>query len=472
MLLNSRKGDILQSNESPERQKLNFEEGIIRSASKQDLANSPIKELKKQALDFINNNSFPNKKNESWKYYNFNDIFSNSKNIFSERETFKQEELDKKDLVKLVDKYVFRESSENLIVTVNGVYREDLSNFNNKDVQISNLNNSANTLLDKETTEFGDQYLRSLNTLFIDNAFFIKACKGMKIDKAIQVLHISNQNSFNQIRSIIELEEDSSMEVIVNYVGLEDSNYISNAIIDCYLAKNSRLNFDKIQSDSKSAVTLYNLNARLERDSNFKYCSFHFGAKSSRDEITVDLNGPNANVDLNGLYVVNGDRKAHQKITVNHNAERCTSTQLFKGIISDKAKAEFNGLIDVKRDAQLTDAKQLNNNLLLSEHAHVDSRPQLNILADDVKCAHGSTVGQLNEEELFYLQSRGFTKADAFATLTYSFCDEILKKIKLESVKNYATNLAFNNIGNEDSTVLAKLADNDKFKKSRYTKKR
>lgn len=456
--------------ELQERPSLKFEESIIRTASKQDIANSPIKDLKQKALDFVSNNPFPDRRNESWKYYNFKDIFSNSENIFSEKETFKQEELDKKDLVKLVDKYVFKESSENLIVTVNGIYREDLSNFNNKDVHISNMASNSKFLTEKEKNVTGDPYLRSLNTLFISNAFFIKAPKNVTIDKAIQVLHISNQNSFNHVRSIIELEENASLEVIVNYVGLEDSNYISNAIIDCYLAKNSKLKFEKFQSDSKSAVTLYNLNAKLERDADFNFSAFHFGASSSRDEITVNLDGPNSNADLNGLYIVNKDRRTYQKITVNHNAPHCTSTQLFKGIVSDTARAEFNGMIDVKREAQQTDAKQRNKNLLLSRNAHVDSRPQLNILADDVKCAHGSTVGQLDEEELFYLQSRGFSKPDAFATLTYSFCDEVLKKIKYESVKNYATNLAFNNITNDESSALAKLANNDKFKKSRYTK--
>lgn len=451
--------------------KMDFEENIIRTASKQDLENSSIKELKKDALKFISENPFPNKKNESWKYYDFKDLFANGESIFSEAQASNKEELEKTALVKLVDKYVFRESAENLIVTVNGVYREDLSNFSNKDLEISDLNSTDSKILqDKEENQLGDKYLRALNTLFIDNAFFIKVAKDKKIDKAVQVLHISNQNSFNQIRSIIELEENSSLDIIVNYVGLKDSKYVSNAIIDCHLAKNSRMNFAKIQSDSMHAVTLYNLNAKLERDSNFHFSSFHFGAQSSRDEITVDLNGTNAHADLNGLYVVNGNRRTHQKVVVNHNVERCTSNQLYKGIVADQAKAEFNGAIEVKRDAQLTDAKQLNNNLLLSDKAHVDSRPQLNILADDVKCAHGSTVGQLDEEELFYLQSRGFSKADAFTTLTYSFCEEILQKIKLESVKNYATNLAFNNISSGNDTTVSKLAQNDKFKKSRYSK--
>lgn len=450
---------------------IKFEESIIRTASKQDIENSSIKDLKKKALEFVSTNSFPNKKNEEWKYYDFKDLFSNSSNIFSDTETFRQEVLDKKELVMLVDKYVFRESSENLIVTVNGVYREDLSNFNNKEIEISNLSNNNSDQLINTDGSSKDQYLRSLNTLFIENAFFIKVAKNKKIDKTLQVLHISNQNSFNQIRSAIQIEEGSSLDMVISYVGLEDSSYISNAVIDCHLATNSNLNFTKIQNDSSNSVTLYSLDVKQEKDSNFDFNSFHFGAKSSRDQITVDLNGTNSNANLNGLYVVNGNRKTHQIITVNHNVERCTSKQLFKGIISDEARAEFNGMIEVKKNAKLTDAKQLNNNLLLSPKAHIDSRPQLNILTDDVKCAHGSTIGQLNEEELFYLQSRGFNKSDAFVTLTYSFCQEILNKIKLDSVKNYSTNLAFNNISTESNNTLSKLANNDKFKKSRYAKK-
>ena len=450
---------------------MNLEESIIRTASQLDIESSILKDLKRKSLDFVNKNSFPTKKDEAWKYYDFSDIAQNGKNIFTDKETFKEEpELDQKALVKLVDKYVFRECVENLIVTVNGQFREDLSNLNTQELIISNLNNEGAQLIIDREDQNSASYLRSLNTLFIDNAFFIKVPKGKSIEKPIQVLHISNQNSFNQVRSIIDLEESSSLEAIITYVGFEESNYISNAVIDCYLAQNAKLTFEKIQNDSNNAVTLYNLNAKLEKDANFEFTSFHFGAASSRDEINVDLNGANANADLSGLYVVNETRKTHQKITVNHNVEHCTSSQLFKGIISDQARAEFNGMIDVKRDAQKTDATQLNNNLLLSEKAHVDSRPQLNILADDVKCAHGSTVGQLDEEELFYLESRGFNRSDALTTLTYSFCEEILKKIKLQSCKNYATNLAFNNITSDNNSILAKLAQNDKFKKSRYAK--
>ena len=382
----------------------------------------------------------PDRKHEDWKYYDPSDYERNLAEISSE---IKKDDLNQSELVKIVDKYVFREAVKSLIVTVNGHYRPDLSNFTNEDLEISS----------------------------VDEAFFVKVKKDKVISTPVQVLHISNRNTFNQIRSVIDLEQNSMLDVIVTYVGLEDSCYIANARIDCNLAANARLHFDKIQNDSHKAVSLYNLNVKLERDADFQFNAFHFGAQSGRDEINVDLNGKNANADLSGLYVVSGKRKSHQVIKVNHNQSHCTSSQLFKGLIDDEARAEFNGMIDVKRDAQLTNATQLNNNLLLSDKAHVDSRPQLNILADDVKCAHGSTIGQLNEEELFYLQSRGLSKEDAFTTLTYSFCEQVLQKIKLASCKNYATNLAFQKISKDshDETV-AKLAQNDKFKKSRYTK--
>ena len=204
------------------------------------------------------------------------------------------------------------------------------------------------------------------------------------------------------------------------------------------------------------------------RDSDFEFNSFSFGALSSRDDINIDLREEAASAQVNGLYVVNQDRKSHHKVCINHLAAHTESQQLFKGLLQDQARAEFNGLIDVARDAQKINAEQLNNNLLLSKHAHIDSRPQLNILADDVKCAHGSTVGMLDPEELFYLQSRGLTEAEAKAILTYSFCQEIINKIDIESGRNYASNLAFSSLGSSDNQVLASLAGNTKFKHSRY----
>jgi Fe-S cluster assembly protein SufD len=142
---------------------------------------------------------------------------------------------------------------------------------------------------------------------------------------------------------------------------------------------------------------------------------------------------------------------------------------MFKGLLDDSSKAEFNGLINVAKGAFQTDSTQLNKNLLLSEKAHIDSRPQLNILNDDVKCSHGSTVGNLDEEQLFYLESRGLSSEGARAILTYSFCQELIKRISIESARNYASNLAFANISKQEegSLIFSTLAENSKFKRYR-----
>ena len=189
------------------------------------------------------------------------------------------------------------------------------------------------------------------------------------------------------------------------------------------------------------------------KNSNFEYNSLDLKANHSRDNIKVDLLEPGAHSDLSGFYILNKDRKAHNIIKVNHLAPNCTSNQLYKGIISDSARAEFNGEINVSEGANGTNATQLNKNLLLSNNAHIDSRPQLSILADDVKCSHGSTVGELDEDEIFYLLSRGIKKDDALAMLTLSFCEEIIQKVTIDSAKQHIRNLTLENLDTKIHTA-------------------
>ena len=278
------------------------------------------------------------------------------------------------------------------------------------------------------------------------NGFLLKVQDNAVIEKTLQVLHISNEDTFNQTRSLIHMGKNSELKILVNYVGLDDAKYFTNAVIEAKLEANSKLKLDKIKNESKNAIQMYSLHAELERDSNFEFNAYSFKSKTSRDEVIVDINAENAHASVNGLYVVGSEKKSHHKVVVNHNAPHCTSEQLYKGLLYDKARAEFNGMINVAKAAQQTDAQQLNKNLLLSDEAHIDSRPQLDILADDVKCSHGSATGQLDEDELFYLQSRGMKAEDANIMLTYSFCDEIIKNIDLESARDYVSELAVRNL--------------------------
>jgi Fe-S cluster assembly protein SufD len=457
-----------------------FIDSIAKSSSYTLSSIDFIKRKQELALKKLEELGFPNRKNEDWKYFDFTDILSKEYTISGQVEN--SSGLSTQELNKLVDKYVYRETVDQLLVTVNGAYSPQLSNFNFNDsgIHILNFNDPAALTPEAQAItqkmfasnlEGESKYFKAINTLLMTNGFLLYLEDDFHASKPLQILHISNQNNFNQMRSLIYAGKNSKLDIIVNYIGLADSQYLTNAVIELNLEQGAQIKLDKIQNESKQASCLYTLDAKLSRNSNFEFNSFSFGAKSSRDDITVDINAEGAHTSVNGLYVLNQERKSHHKVRVNHRAGHSTSEQLFKGLLQGKSRAEFNGLIEVYRDAQQTNATQLNKNLLLSKDAHIDSRPQLNILADDVKCSHGSTVGSLSADELFYLQSRGLDELSAKAILTYSFARELISKIAVESAQNYATNLAFSSLRSQEedsSATLDALADNNRYKKARY----
>jgi Fe-S cluster assembly protein SufD len=255
--------------------------------------------------------------------------------------------------------------------------------------------------------------------------------------KSLQIIHITNQHSFNQTRSLINVGKNSEIELIVSYIGINDSKFLSNACIEINQEANSKLKLTKIQNNTQSGNLLYNLKSDLAKDASFYYNSFNLKAKSSREAIAVNLNESNAECTINGIYLLDDKNKSHHLIKVNHLAPFTYSKQLFKGLLYSEAKAEFNGGVFVAPGADGTNAEQLNQNLLLSERAHVDTRPTLDIYADDVKCNHGATIGELDASEIFYLMSRGISKDKALALLTLSFCEEVFENINLDSVKTF-----------------------------------
>lgn len=438
---------------------IEYLENIFRASTEMGSNIDFIRSKQKTAKDKLSVIGFPNKSLGDWRYYNFEDILATNYQIRTKSETELSLNTEEKNAYKkLISRYVFPETVSSLLVTLNGFYSETLSNLkaNLSGVKISDFNDpvqfahtGSQNIVERHferklTSE--DRFFKIVNTALMTNGFLLEVEDDFTTSKTLQILHISNKNTFNQIRSLIYMGKNSRLNVMVTYVGLDDAQYFTNAVIETVISRNAHLKLDKIQNESRMATQMYTLNVDLQRDSSFEFNSYSFGANSSRDDITVDINGENANCIINGLYVVNQDRKSHHKITVNHNTGHSNSKQLFKGLLYDKAKAEFNGLINVCKNTQATNAMQLNKNLLLSKEAHIDSRPQLNILTDDVKCEHGSTVGQLNEEELFYLRSRGFNEDEAQTTLTYSFCDELIKYIDLESARDYVSKLAVKNL--------------------------
>jgi Fe-S cluster assembly protein SufD len=231
--------------------------------------------------------------------------------------------------------------------------------------------------------------------------------------------------------------------VVEVYTGILDNLYFTNAVTDILLEEGAHIEHYKVQNETRKSFHVALLNVRQERGSRFSSHLTGLGGAIGRHEVHVALMAEDAEATLNGLYLPDSGQYLDNPILVEHAAPRCTSRQLYKGVIDGEGRGGFYGRIIVEPDAMKTDARQSNKVLLLSESAQADTRPRLEILADDVQCAHGATVGQLNDEALFYLRSRGISLDNARGLLTYAFVSEMLNLIALKPLQSYLTELIF-----------------------------
>ena len=270
---------------------------------------------------------------------------------------------------------------------------------------------------------------------FLDGAY-IFVPKNVKVETPLHLLFMSHSNgvaTVSQPRIIVLVEPGAEVELIEEYAG--NGTYLTNSCVEIFVGENAELRHERIQRESASAFHISNLRARISRDGRYHSRTISFGAGFSRQTPKVSIQGTGADVVLDGLALLNGTQFADTHSVLDHTQPDCTSHQLHKAIVDDEARAVFNGRIFVRRGAHGTDARQQSRNLLLSEKARVDTKPQLEIDADDVKCAHGAAVGQLDPEELFYLQSRGLNDQAARNLLTYGFAADLLAHIPVMSLR-------------------------------------
>jgi Fe-S cluster assembly protein SufD len=297
--------------------------------------------------------------------------------------------------------------------------------------------------------DYNDNAFTALNTALVESGAFIHVPKGVNASTPIHLLFLMDENEAPTVsfpRLLVVAEEGSSATVIESYASAGESSYFTNAVVEIKLADTARLNYYKVQRENAKAFHIATTNAELGRNSSFNSTTITLGAGLSRHNINVALNHEGAECWVDGLYIVGEGQHTDTHSLIDHRQPHCTSHQLYKGILDGKSRAVFNGKVFVRRDAQQTDALQTNRNLLLSPDARVDTKPQLEIFADDVKCAHGATVGQLEEEELFYLESRGLHTDLARNLLTYGFAEEVIEKIKIESIKAELDELVLNRL--------------------------
>jgi Fe-S cluster assembly protein SufD len=399
------------------------------------------------AMDRFDQLGFPSVRDEEWKYTNLATL---AKESFEPATS--SERLDAGD----VNRFAFPEADGAHLVVVNGFLNEELSVTTGlADVVATDLFSAVddaryNKIIRKylaRNAGYHNSGLTALNTAFIQSGVFVYIPKNVKLDKPLQITFIGGTaNSATFPRVLVVAEEHSSATLIENFVAGNEGRYFTNATAEIVLKDGAHLEHYRLQRESKKAFHVSTTSAELGRASRYATTSINLGAQLSRHDISVVLDHEGAETSVDGLYMVDSDQHTDTHSVIDHKQPHCNSHQLYKGILDGNSRAVFNGKIFVREGAQKTDAIQTNKNLLLSEKARVDTKPQLEIYADDVKCAHGAAVGQIDPEELFYLETRGIGPELGRSLLTYGFAEEVIAKIKLESIRAELDQIVLNQL--------------------------
>jgi Fe-S cluster assembly protein SufD len=283
-----------------------------------------------------------------------------------------------------------------------------------------------------------DNGFAALNQAFFLDGGFVHVPAGTVVAEPIQLLYLSTAGPVGTAvhpRNLILAEAGAEVTILESYVALGGAQYLTNTVTELFAGERARLEFIKFQDEATDAFHLAAFHGEFGRASNVNVHSFALGARLSRNNIRTRLAGEGLECILNGLYLTRGEQLADHHMIVEHARPHCASHEYFNGILDDKSRGVFHGRILVRPEAQKTDAKQTNKNLLLSDDAGADTKPQLEIYADDVKCTHGATIGQLNAESIFYLRSRGLGPETARRMLIHAFAGEIIERIRHEPAR-------------------------------------
>jgi Fe-S cluster assembly protein SufD len=398
-----------------------------------------LQTLRKQGMARFQALGFPTTKNEDWHFTSVAPI--------AER-TFRLAPLESANAasgVKRADlaRFNFGENDWHTLVFVNGAFSEDLSSIAGlgNGVRVSSLASAIKSgAADIERhvgkiAAFEQHTFTALNTAFIRDGALIELGADAIVEQPIHLVFVSEGEGVSHPRNLIVAGRHSRATVIESYVSLRDSGYFTNAVTEISLGDGAHLDHYKLQRESESAFHVGTVQIREARDSQLHSFSFAVGGSLARTNVYTSLDGDAATCTLNGLYLADGTQHIDNQTSIEHIAPNCPSHELYKGVLDGRSHGVFNGKVYVHPEAQKTDGKQSNNNLLLSPTARVDTKPQLEIFADDVKCTHGATVGRLDDVAMFYLNSRGIGPETARMLLTYAFAADVLETIELEVLK-------------------------------------
>ncbi len=306
---------------------------------------------------------------------------------------------------------------------------------------------------------YHDQAFVALNTAFMEDGAFVSIPKGTTVEAPIHLLFVSSAQlglpdegsssaTVAYPRNLIVVGSHSRAQFVESYVGVSNDVYCTNAVTEIVGGESAVIDYCKVQRESEEAFHVATVQAQLGRDSTFSSHTIDLGGVLVRNDLDVALEGEGAECTLNGLYMARGRQHVDNHTRIDHVRPHCSSRQLYKGILDGKSRGVFNGKVVVHKAAEKTDAKQVNKNLLLSEDAVIDSKPQLEIFNNDVKCTHGTTIGRHDQDALFYLRARGIDLANARSLLTYAFASELLSRITVEPIRTRLDELLLARLGN------------------------
>ena len=424
------------------------------------ISNPLINSFRPEAFDKFEKLGVPTKKNETYKYTNLDPFFNHSyenyfmpvPSDFAKAEEFRCE-------VTALDTYG--------IVLLNGFY----PTLNDKlrqlpsGVWIGSLNAAASKFPELFEKHFG-KYAKSesdglvhLNTAMASDGVFVYVPEGVMLTKPIQVVDLvhSDEDMFNQHRNLIIAEKNSAFSIIICDHTLSPSKFLTNAVTEVYVGENAHFDIVRVQNEHNNACKITNTFIYQEKNSVTSSNNITLHGGLIRNSTYHHLAGEGAESQSYGLFLADKWQHVDNYVNVDHASPKCTSNQLFKGVLDDMATGAFNGRIVVRPDAQGTFAYQKNNNILLTDDAKMDTKPQLEIFADDVKCSHGATIGQLDGDALFYLQSRGINKREARLMLMFGFAHEVIQNIKVEALRERMDNLVMQSLKGELSRCASCL---------------
>ena len=410
---------------------------------------SELHDVRTTAIKNFEDKGFPTKKDEAWKYTSLNAILKNDFTVFPKEENNIQ--------YSDVKKYFLHEIDTYKVVFIDGIFSSHLSSTTHDGIDVCLMASALSRpkykmVIDAYFNQIAnkDDSLTSLNTAFANEGAYINIPKSKVADKPIEIMYFSTGNEaalLVQPRNLVIVGENSHVQIIERHQSLNENPVLTNSVTEIFAKKRAIVDYYKIQNDTLEANLIDNTYVSQQKESHVSVHTFSFGGNLTRNNLNFYHFGERLTSTLNGITIIGEKQHEDHYTLVKHSAPNCESFQDYKGIYSGSSTGVFNGKVYVEKEAQKTNAFQKSNNILLSDKATINAKPQLEIFADDVKCSHGCTVGQLDETALFYMQQRGIPKKEAKALLMYAFSNAVIENIKIPELKQRITKIIATKLG-------------------------